>query len=324
VPAGVSLTLIGVVGDLLSHTLHPAAHAHEELIVLGWGNNPWHLLLFAGIVVTAVGGIRWAARLPSEAGAVLGAAIALLLVASIALGGWSGWQARGELAAHDGTVTVALQGEGHGSHAAAGSTQVAGASAGTGSAAAHQGHAGAAGAEGDSLFGGHSHGAPGPTTDQDWVVMGRQLAVAKAATARYRNIAVAKADGYFQVTQFIPGLGLHLVNLSISDRRFDPATPQILLYEPNGSGGLRLAGVGYTFTHDSPVPPAGFAGGTDVWHFHQNLCFLPTGSVTITPGAAACRARSGLFQKQTAWLLHAWLWVSNPQGVFTEYNPNIF
>jgi len=57
VPLGVSVTLIGVIGDLLSHTLNPAAHEHEELIVFGSGNNPWHLVLFAGILITAIGGI---------------------------------------------------------------------------------------------------------------------------------------------------------------------------------------------------------------------------------------------------------------------------
>jgi hypothetical protein len=327
VPVGVALTLVGLVGDLLAHTISPTAHAHEELIVLGRGNNPWHLVLFAGILLTALGGIRWSARLPSEWGALLGAGIALLLVATVILGGWAGWQARGEQAAHANQITLAGGGVDHGSHGSTGvpdqaTAVVPGAPASDLAGASHQAHG--ANPEGESLFGGHSHGAAGPTTDQDWVVMGQQLAASRAASAKYRDIAVAKAAGYFQVTQFIPGLGLHLVNLGISQERFDPAKPQILLYEPTGSGGFRLAGVGYAFTAASPVPPVGFAGGTDVWHYHERLCFLPNGSVTITPDAASCHARSGVFQRRTAWLLHAWIWVQNPQGVFTEYNPKVF
>jgi hypothetical protein len=319
VPGGIALTLVGVVGDLLSHTINPAGHSREELVIIGSGNNPWHLVLFAGILVTSLGGIRWAARLRSEWGAVLGAGIALLLVATLVLGGWAGWQARGEQAAHARQITLLDGAVDHGSHgSASGADKVTAVVPGT----SHQSHAG--NPEGESLFGGHSHGAPGLTTDQDWVVMGQQLAAAKAASARYRDIAVAKAAGYVQVTQFIPGLGLHLVNLRISQERFDPAKPQILLYEPNRSGGYRLAGVAYAFTAESPVPPVGFAGGTDVWHYHQKLCFLPNGSVTITPNAASCRARAGVFQGRTAWLLHAWIWVQNPQGVFTEYNPKVF
>lgn len=312
VPSGISLTLIGVIGDLLAHTLNPEGHAHEELIVLGRGNNPWHLVLFAGIVVTAVGGIRWAARLSSEFAAPVGAAIVLLLTATLGLGTYSGWQA-----AHESTSTEHV-------HLVAGAPGRVVAPL----ADATHGHASrdavGEGPEGASNFGGHSHGRPGPTTDQEWLVMGRQLAVAKAATAKYRSIDRARRDGYFQVTQFIPGLGLHMANLEVREDVFDPARPQLLLYMPKRPGGYRLAGVGYTFVHESDIPPAGFAGGEDVWHFHTNLCFLRDGSVTIAPDRAACRARSGVFQKQTAWLLHAWIWKANPIGVFTEANPTVF
>jgi hypothetical protein len=195
--------------------------------------------------------------------------------------------------------------------------------AGTGQHTVHQPAAGVEGPEGASNFGDHSHGQPGPTTEQEWLVLGRELASARAASALYRSIARARADGYFQVTQFIPGLGLHMANLHIRQDVFDPTHPQLLLYMPKRSGGYVLAGVGYMFVHQG-VPPEGFVGGQDVWHFHTNLCFLPDGSVTLAPGRAACRTRSGVFQKQTAWLLHAWIWRANPNGVFTEANPMVF
>jgi hypothetical protein len=308
VPVGISLTLVGVIGDLLSHTLNPARHAREALIVLGWGNNPWHLILFAGIVVTTVGGIRWASRLSSEVGGLVGAGLFLLLVATLVLGAYTGWKAadQSQLDGHS-QVAAVLPRSDTGSHVAHPAQNTVG-----------------GGAEGASSFGAHSHGQPGSTTDQEWLVMGRQLAAARAATAKYRSLERARADGYFQVTQFIPGLGLHMANLAIRQDVFDPARPQLLLYMPWADGGYRLAGVGYTFVHNSDVPPPGFAGGEDVWHFHSNLCFLSNGSVTITPTREACRARSGLFQKQTAWLLHAWIWKANPSGVFTEANPTVF
>jgi hypothetical protein len=69
------------------------------------------------------------------------------------------------------------------------------------------------------------------------------------------------------------------------------------------------------------VPPQGFAGGADVWHFHENLCFLLNGSVTVTPDGATCKAAKGVFQARTDWLLHAWIWQHNPDGLFTENNP---
>jgi len=313
VPIGISMTLIGVIGDLLVHSLNPEGHANEELFVFGSGNNPWHLVLFAGIVLTTLGGIRWAGRLSTELGALVGAGMALLLVSTLVLGGFSGWRAARETGSPGHTRGLQQVSQSDGTT-----------SSGTGGHAHDAGQAAVGeGAEGASNFGGHSHGRPGSTTEQEWVVLGRQLAAAKSATTKYRSMDRAKADGYFQVTQFIPGLGLHLANLGIRQDVFDPSRPQLLLYTPKRSGGYALAGVGYTFVHDSDIPPAGFAGGQDVWHFHTNLCFLLSGSVTLAPDAAACQARGGVFQKETAWLLHAWIWKSNPNGVFTESNPNV-
>jgi hypothetical protein len=242
---------------------------------------------------------------------LIGAGLFLLLLATLALGAYTGWKAadQTQLEGHA-QLAAALPRSDTGSHAAHPAVSAVGA-VGEGS-------------EGASNFGAHSHGQVGSTTDQDWLVMGRQLAAARAATGKYRSLERARADGYFQVTQFIPGLGLHMANLKIRQDVFDPTRPQLLLYMPRASGGYELAGVGYTFVHNSDVPPPGFAGGQDVWHFHSNLCFLSNGSVTITPTRRACRARSGLFQKQTAWLLHAWIWRANPSGVFTEANPTVF
>jgi len=317
IPLGVVISLVGLVGDLVSHIAAPAARANEQLIVLGSGNNPWNLVLLAGILVTAVGGILWVVRLRTESGALFGAVMVVLLVATVALAGWAGWQN-----AHTPAVAQA---------AAPGSTSLAqrvAAAAAAGAAASSTGHAGhaghvhAAGAEGSSFFGEHSHGKPGPVTPAEARVLDRQLAAAKKATAKYRDIDVARKDGYFQVTQFIPGLGLHMVNLHISNKTFDPAHPQILLYQPRPDGKMVLAGVAYQFAHTTDTPPEGFAGGSDVWHFHTDLCFLPGGSVTIS-SADGCKLAHGFFQAQTAWLLHAWIWKTNPDGVFTEYNPNV-
>jgi hypothetical protein len=317
VPAGVALSLIGLLGDLVSHTLSPDSHAHEELIILGRGNNPWHLVLFAGILLTAIGGVRWTARLGTDLGSLAGAGMILLLVATVGLGTWSGWRARLEL--RQTSIQHPVQ--------ALGDSPVAGAS-GTAAHAAHDGGTTSAavvgdGAEGASQFGGHSHGQPGPVSDREGLILAQELAAAKAATASFADISAAKAAGYIQVTQFVPGLGLHLANLGIPDTAFDPARPQLLLYEPNGSGGYTLVGVGYMFRHGSEDPPVGFAGGADVWHYHTDLCFLPGGLVTITQSGAECRSRNGVFQKQTDWLLHAWVWKANPDGVFTESNPTV-
>jgi hypothetical protein len=311
VPAGVAVTLLGVLGDLLIHTLNPEGHAHEVLIVLGRGNNPWHLVLFAGIFLTAVGAIRWMSRLESDWAALGAAGMVLLLTATVAVGGWTGWRGRTEHGTTGDALASASGAPDH-AHAVAPAPSAIAAVAGEG-------------AEGASEFGGHSHGKPEPLTAAEALVLKEQLAEARAASRKYRDVAMAKADGYIQVTQFIPGLGLHMVNLRISQTTFDPRRPQVLLYEPATSGGsLRLVGVAYTLQTGGDAPPEGFVGGSDVWHFHRNLCFLPNGSVTIAPTAGDCRAKSGFFQARTAWLLHAWVWKTNPDGVFTEVNPQVF
>jgi len=45
-----------------------------------------------------------------------------------------------------------------------------------------------------------------------------------------------------------------MANLRIRDDVFDPPRPQLLLYMPKRSGGYRLAGIGYTFVHNSHIP----------------------------------------------------------------------
>jgi len=307
-PAGVVLTLCGLIGDLVVHTANPAAHRNEELISFRPGMNPWHLVLFAGIVLTALGAIRWAVRLRSDWGGFLGAMMSMLLIAVAVLGGYAAVRGR------DGATTAgaigssnALQGHSHDQAAGLGGHH-------------HSASGAAAGTEGA----GHTRGTPGPVTAAQARVLQRQLASAKRSSARYGDIDAARADGYFQVTQFIPGLGLHLVNLSIPDDVFNPSRPQILLYEPTRSGKLRLVGVAYQFRHTPNTPPDGFAGGSDVWHFHTNLCFLKGGTVTIAGSEIGCNAAGGLvFQKRTDWLLHAWIWKANPRGVFTEINPTV-
>ena len=297
--------LTGLAGDLLAATIDPAARRGEPLVSFTHP-NAWHLVLLLGVVVTSCGGIRWAVRQRNEWGALLAALMSLLLVATLALGGWAALRPASD-------ATPAAR------------------SAGSAPTAPRipfvihdHAHGAANAVEGVAGFGEHVHGKPGPVSAAQRKVLDRQLAAAKAATARFRDVAAARAAGYIQVTQFIPGLGLHMVNLRIPNTTFDPARPQILLYEPAASGGMRLVGVAYQFRHTNETPPAGFAGGSDVWHYHTDLCFQGGGSVTIAASAAQCRAVGGVyFQKRTAWLLHAWIWKSNPAGVFTEVNPRV-
>jgi hypothetical protein len=292
---GLFVTLVGASGDLIWHALNPEAHAN--LLSLASGEGPWHLALFGGIAISTAGAVMWAVRLRSHKGLALGAALMTMLLVTTAAGAWS--LAAGGTGAHENDGEAAPGHEDQAAQAGTPAAQVDEAAPAT-----------------------DAHGAAvGRTTPAERAELAGQLAVVRAATRKYMDVAVAERDGYFQVTQFIPGLGLHMFNLK-HEGSFDPARPQLLLYTPGQGGELSLAGVAYSIPKRSDEPPAGFAGGEDVWHSHNNLCFLPSGSVAATT-AEDCQAQNGFFQESTGWLLHAWVFQDNPHGVFVEQNPTV-
>src|SRR6266498_3955185 len=146
--------------------MNPVGHAHEELIVIGHGANPWHLVLFFGVVLTAVGGIKWMSRFRSEGSALFAAWLSLLLVATVAMGAWVAWQGTRRANRVAAGAGVANSATGDHSHVAAAAPQAVAA-------------AGAAeSVEGVSEFGGHSHGTAGPTTPEQARILKDQLAEA--------------------------------------------------------------------------------------------------------------------------------------------------
>jgi len=126
------------------------------------------------------------------------------------------------------------------------------------------------------------------------VRIGRQLAAAREGTARYRRLENALADGYVDIDVVVPGMGRHFLNPGLVDAKFDPARPEILVYSQRGDR-MRLVAVEYAvpLTEDEPE---GFTGDADVWDGNTDF---------------------GL------WLLHAWVWMENPDGVFAGLNPRL-
>ena len=126
-----------------------------------------------------------------------------------------------------------------------------------------------------------------------------QLEAAKAATQKYRDVAVALADGFVQGSPDVPGEGFHYLNPNRLDCKFDAAHPEILLYAlMPGKTQLRLVSVEYAIPYAclpaNGPPPNGFAGGLDVWHNDEPVPF---------------------------WTVNAWLYLKNPKGLFTLENP---
>lgn len=123
-----------------------------------------------------------------------------------------------------------------------------------------------------------------------------ELQQAKIATARYNNLANAIADGYVDINVIVPHMGYHYMKSDYVNGTFEIDKPEILVYSRNQTNGqMKLVAVEYAVPNTFPEP-AGFTGDYDVWD--NNSTF-------------------GL------WLLHAWVWEYNPDGVFTDLNPNV-
>lgn len=121
-----------------------------------------------------------------------------------------------------------------------------------------------------------------------------ELQQARAATARYRDIKNAIKDNYVDISVVVENMGYHYMKMSHVDGTFNYRQPEILVYNKNRYGQFELVAVEYAIPLNlSAIAPEGFSGNGDVWD--ENFGF-------------------GL------WLLHAWVWSYNPEGVFNSTN----
>lgn len=127
-----------------------------------------------------------------------------------------------------------------------------------------------------------------------WEVEINQL---KAATAKYTDVSVAEAEGFIDVSGFVPNMGHHFLLPPRVDNAFELEKPEIILYAPNANGEMEFVGVEYITPIadlDNPgTPPEGFSGGLDEWEINPNL---------------------------SQWQLHVWIVKENPDGIFKTHN----
>ena len=162
-------------------------------------------------------------------------------------------------------------------------------------------------------------------SDDELFKLVAQLDAVRAATERFRDVDAARAAGYRQATEEVPNMGAHFVHpLWSLDGKFDPARPEILLYVQDDAGEWELVGTSFVqsllttgFDH-----PETFVGPLDNWHVHYDLCTGPTFQ-SRSATEAECRKDGGVWVPAYGWMIHAWVWVDNPLGVFTMWNPNI-
>ena len=325
--AGVFVLLIGLAWDAVLHWADPDLAAEEGIFTL---TNPGHVLFGGGIGLCVTGlllqiafapGRNFATRLIPAAGLI---ALSLL---TVGFGASSEGGLGGGGHSHDADVThVHEDGMEHTEDehaeflASDDVSQEVAAAVGGAMADDHHDQGGGSPASAEASAEGGSHGAHEeiPLTLAQWDLLSEQVEVARAATEKYRDIEVAYADGYVQITQFIPGIAAHFVKPGLLNAPFDPAAPSNLLYEPDENGNWVLVGVAYTAPNKGDeVQPDGFAGPLDGWHYHKNLCFKG-GGVSIASSEAQCPG--GTYVERTQWLLHVWLYKDSPEGMFSHQN----
>jgi hypothetical protein len=160
---------------------------------------------------------------------------------------------------------------------------------------------------------GHSHAQiaqqPEVTADQQNNA-GTLLKVVRDATLRFKDVAVAEAEGYALQFGCVAGddagaMGLHYVNGTlVNSGVLDATRPQIVIYEPTPSGGLRLIGADYLLI-------------ADAWDAkHQGPPELMGQLFHLFPSPN----RFGL---PAFYTLHVWAWKENPKGAFVNWHPHV-
>jgi hypothetical protein len=127
----------------------------------------------------------------------------------------------------------------------------------------------------------------------------QDIAALRAATARFQRIAVADGAGYN--VQFpagcmespAGGMGFHYIN-GDNVGSLDPVRPQLVIYEPEQNGTLRLVAVEFIFPGQPTDPAPVLFGQPFTWN--------------------------ETFQ---VWALHVWIFKNNPTGLFKDWNPDV-
>jgi hypothetical protein len=150
---------------------------------------------------------------------------------------------------------------------------------------------------------------------------------ARAATARFHSITQATAAGYGELPPDVNGLtcisdpagsggmGIHYVNGGlVGDAVATPDAPDVLVYEPQPNGQLKLVALEYVI-FESAWRAAGHTDPNDVpMLYGQKFERLPG------PEESEPQNRYGL---PAFYELHVWLWEPNPAGMFDDWNPNV-
>ena len=156
---------------------------------------------------------------------------------------------------------------------------------------------------------GHGEGTGAALSAQDDKA-GALIKVVREATERFQDVEVAKAEGYALQFGCVTGsesgaMGMHFVNGPlVGDGELDPTRPEIVIYEPQANGKLKLIGADYLVLADAwntkhSAPPEMMG---QLFHYFEapNRFGLPA-----------------------FYTLHVWAWKESPTGAFVNWHQNV-
>jgi hypothetical protein len=156
----------------------------------------------------------------------------------------------------------------------------------------------------------HPHAATASNQNDHNRQAGALLQVVREATERFKDVEVAKAEGYGLVFGCVTGpdagaMGMHFLKPSLLTTNLDARQPQIVIYEPQPDGTLKLVGADFlVFAKDwdalHPGDPPQLMG--QLFHFFD---------------------KPNRFGLEPFYTLHVWAWKDNPNGAFVNWHPNI-
>ncbi len=133
----------------------------------------------------------------------------------------------------------------------------------------------------------------------------------RESTERFRDVAVAEAEGYKLMFGCVSGpdygaMGLHYVNLNlVMDDVLDATRPEIVIYEPMANGRRKLIGADYLI----------FA---DAWHAKN-----PTSTPQLGGQLLHYFESPNRFGLPPFYTLHVWAWKENPTGTFVNWHSKV-
>jgi hypothetical protein len=139
---------------------------------------------------------------------------------------------------------------------------------------------------------------------------GELLKIVRESTERFKDVAVAEAEGYALQFGCVTGpdkgaMGLHYINGGlVNGGVLDPTRPQIVIYEPTPNGSLRLIGADFlvlaeAWDKKNQGPPQLMG---QLFHYWES---------------------PNRFGLPAFYTLHVWAWKDNPNGPFVNWHPHV-